>query len=133
MRILFAVLCSSLASCFPATVTQLKASSPRYEFSSAAGYQATYRQVLSFLESCVSGGFLLATNSIQGNLFTDIALGEITVRNNNMGDRSTLLQVEIKASEGKSQVAVYSAQIGIWKNYGQAIERHVNSGSASCN
>ncbi|WP_165493161.1 hypothetical protein [Hylemonella gracilis] len=131
-RIFLVALCTLLASCFPTTVAELKASAPRYEFSSAAGYQATYRQVFQFLDKCVNGGFLMSTNNVQGNLYTDISSGEITVRNNNMGDRSTLLQVEINGVNAKSQVIVYSVNIGIWKDYGRVIERNLNTGSAEC-
>ncbi len=74
----------------------------------------------------------MSTNNVQGNLYTDISSAEITVRNNNMGDRSTLLQVEINGVNAKSQVIVYSVNIGFWKDYGRVIERNLNTGSTEC-
>lgn len=132
MRFLAVLLCSLLTSCLPSTLAQLKASAHAHQFSVDLSYQATYRAVETLLDECVPGGFLGATNSVQGNLYTDIKAADVTVRNNNMGDKSTMLRIEIKGVGDQSKVTEYSAQVGIWKDYGRTIERGLRAGNRAC-
>lgn len=132
MRFVAVLLFPLLASCLPSTVAQLKESAPAHQFLVDLSYQMTYRVVEEFLEECIPGGFLMATNSVRGNLYTDLKTADITVQNNNMGDKSTMVRVEIKAIGEQSDVTVYSAPVGIWKDYGRTLERSLRAGTKTC-
>ena len=46
---------------------------------------------------------MLAINNIQGNVYSELGEANLTVRNNNMGDKSVMLHIELRAIEDKQK------------------------------
>lgn len=92
-----------LVSSLPSTVLELKSEATEKKFRVENSYQAAYRDLNQFLDQCISGGFMLAINNIQGNVYSELGEANLTVRNNNMGDKSVMLHIELRAIEDKQK------------------------------
>ena len=132
MRFLILFICILLASCMPSTVVELKSEARKKAFITEKSYQAVYRGLKNYLNMCIPGGFLASSFRVEGNIYNELREAELTVRNNNMGDKSVMVHIELKAINDKTQVTSYSAPIGIWKNYSDTIENHVKTGNTEC-
>ena len=132
MRFLILFICILLTSCMPSTVVELKSEATEKTFITENSYQAVYRDLKNYLNMCIPGGFLAAVFRVEGNIYNELREAELTVRHNNMGDKSVMVHIELKAINDKTQVTSYSAPIGIWKNYSDTIENHVKKGNTEC-
>ncbi|MBW5802050.1 hypothetical protein [Halomonas elongata] len=122
----------ALSGCAPSTVLELQNDSVQLDFSVAESYQQVFKDVRTELNRCMFGGALMAKTNIDAQLYPDLGEGEISVRYNNMGDRSVFLHVEIKEDGSATDVTTYSSTFGKWDAAGERVRRYAQNDVPMC-
>lgn len=103
---LLLTLCAVIG-CVPSTVAELKREAPPLRLTTTENYQSVYKRLKAAVEDGTNGGFLLAENHVQSELYPDLGLGEISVRNNNMGDKSVFGYCVVEKKGAYTQITAY--------------------------
>lgn len=132
-RAITAVLAAGvLAACAPSTVVELKRSSKPETFVVNTNYQLAFKNLKNELTRCVTDGFLMAKTGVDAQLYPDLGMGEIAVRNNNMGDISVFFQAELRKTPEGTRVSAYAADTHNWKSYTAKVTGFLKTGEPVC-
>lgn len=114
-----------LAGCAPSTVLELKDEATPVEFTTEKPYQRVFKDLKGELDRCIFGGFLMANARVDAQLYPDLGEGEISVRYNNMGDKSVFLLVEVLDQSQSTLVTAYPSTYGLWDQSGEQVRQFV--------
>lgn len=133
--VLIAMMVLLVSGCAPSTVLELRDEATPVTFTTDAQYQRVFKDLKDELSRCMFGGAMMATTTIDAQLYPDLGEGEISIRYNNMGDRSVFLHVEIidQGTEGQfTKVTAYPSTFGLWDKAGELVKSFVIDGVPYC-
>ena len=123
----------SVVACAPATIEGLRddhASS--YTFEIDENYQPVYRKILSTARKCYQTGMITAQMVVQGDLYHDIRMGNVTVALHGGFGVDTHMTIDISAlDDERTQVVVFNA-ISTWDSAARAVREWVEDNSTEC-
>lgn len=122
----------SLPGCAPSTVLELRDEAVTDTFAADQPYQQTFKDIRGELQRCMTGGFAMAKSDIDAQLYPDLNEGEISVRYNNMGDRSVFLHIELQGDTNTTEATTYTTTWGAWDDAGERVKRFVLKGKPMC-
>lgn len=122
----------ALTACGPATMQELRASpNLKARFEVPTNYQAAYRTVLDNSRRCWQGAITTAQMVVQGDLYTDIRSGHISVALHGGFGVVTYAGIDLKATgDAQTDVQVYAAQSN-WDT-SKMVKAWLENGSTSC-
>jgi hypothetical protein len=122
-----------LSACAPATIQGLKAQhAGKLAFEIDQNYQSVYRSIVTQARTCYQAGMITAQMIVQGDLYTDIRSGNVTVALHGGLGIDTYLTIDITAiGDNKTSVQTYYAT-DTWHNGAGAVERWVKNKSTEC-
>lgn len=122
-----------LTACAPATMQGVREKhSGEYSFTANESYQAVYRTVLHQARDCFATGMITAQVIVDGDLYTDIKSGNISVALHGGAGVDTYLVIDIKESTPtSSKVTVYNS-LSTWERSARAVEGWILHGSTEC-
>lgn len=123
-----------LSGCAPATVQGLREQHAGHlTFEVGENYQSVYRKIITPAKNCWQTGLITAQMVVQGDLYTDIRQGNVTVALHGGFGVDTYLTVDVVAlSDSKTRITVYY----VFENQNKqakTIERWVKQNSTDCN
>lgn len=125
----------TLTSCAPSTAAGVRAlgETRQFTFTAPQNYQAVYRKVLDQSRTCWQGGLITAQMMVNGDLYTDIKSGTITVAlSGGLGvDVYQVIDISL-VNENESLIKAYFPR-GQVANYGKMLKQWVLDNSTSCN
>lgn len=132
-RVIMALAVALLAGCAPATVGALRTQSAgKQVFEVDTNYQAVYRTIIERARSCFQAGMITAQMMVQGDLYTDIRSGTISVALHGGLGVDTYLAIDVSAiGENRARVETYYA-MNVHETNARAVEEWVRTGSAEC-
>lgn len=106
-----AILLVMLAGCAPATVQGLREQhAGKLVFEVEENYQSVYRKVITPARNCWQAGLITAQMVVQGEMYTDIRQGNVTVALHGGFGIDTYLTIDVAAlSDSKTRVTTYYA------------------------
>jgi hypothetical protein len=106
--------------------------SGEYTFKASEPYQAVYRTVLHQARECFATGMITAQMVVDGDLYTDIKSGNVSVALHGGAGVDTYLVIDIKESTStSSSVTVYNS-LSTWERPARAVESWVLHGATEC-
>lgn len=133
--VLVAALALLVSGCAPSTVLELREEATPVTFTTEAPYQRVFKDLKDEITRCTLGGAMVATTIIDAQLYPDLGEGEISIRYNNMGDKSVFLNVEIFDQEGqerRTRITAHPAPYGFWGESGEQVKSFVVNGDPIC-
>lgn len=134
VTLIFVVAISAITSgCAPATVKGLRENhAGTIVFDADQNYQAVYRTVLESARRCHQTGLITAQMVVDGDLYTDIEEGTVSVALHGGFGVDTHLAIDIKAVDKlRTSVTVYHA-LGTWRKAASTVQEWVLDGSSEC-
>lgn len=127
-----------LFGCAPATFEGLKEDRNvgRYQFESQKNYQEVFRIVVNKMRECTQSAALFGGGTtVQGDLYTDIKKGEITLVNLTAFGSNVPMGISITSiDDTKTAVDIYYyfASMPAWKRSAEIVEEWVEKGYQKC-
>jgi hypothetical protein len=134
MKSLFvALVFAALTGCAPETVADLRNKhAGKLTFEIEKNYQPVYRSIIERARSCFEGAAIAAQEIVQGDLYTDLRSGNVSVAMQSIGGVNNYLTIDITAlSDNSTKVETYYAYSGQLRT-AQVIEKWVRDGSNEC-
>lgn len=103
--VLLLIVCTT--GCAPSTVAGLKRKAPPVVLTTEENYQSVHKRLKKAIENGIFGGLWLAENNTQSELYPDLGLGEISVKNNSIGGRSVFGHCIVEKIDGRTKVTAY--------------------------
>ena len=121
-----------LAGCAPATMQELRRKpGGEAKFQSPENYQLVYRTILNNARRCYQTGLVTAQMIVQGDLYTDIKTGEVTVALHGGLGVSTYLGIDIRAiGDEMTEVKIFSSSSNLAA--ARAVRAWVDKKSEGC-
>ena len=122
-----------LTACAPSTVKALKDDpSGRISFDVPLNYQGVYRTVLERAQTCYTSGLITAYTTAQGNLYSDIKEGDVSIETHGGLGISVYAAINIKSvSENETRVTTFYAS-STWKNTPDIVANWIKNNSNEC-
>ena len=119
--------------CAPATIQGLRDNpAGKLIFEVDQNYQKVYRIILNKARNQWQAGMITAQRVVQGDLYTDIESGNITVALHWVFGIDTYLTIDIKAlPDTRTKVSTYYS-LSTWKSGAELVEQWVKNGSTEC-
>lgn len=119
--------------CAPATVQKLRENpTGQSSFETNENYQSVYRKIVTNARRCYQGGMITAQMVVQGDLYTDIKKGNVSIALHGGLGISTYANVDIEAiTEDKTKVIIYYG-MGSWEGITRVVEAWIKQGSDKC-
>jgi len=122
-----------IAGCVPSTVQLLRENpSGKSTFVADEGYQQVYRKVVTKARNCFQTGMITAQMVVQGDLYTDIRTGHVSIALHGGLGVSTYANVDIEAiSDNETRVTTYYG-FPTWSRIVPTVEDWVKLNSDQC-
>ena len=125
--------CLQTAACAPTTMQDVREKhSGEYTFAVHEPYQKVYRTILYQARKCFATGMITAQMVVDGDLFTDLKTGNVSVALHGGAGVNTFLVIDIKESTDMSTAVTVYNSVGTWEKPAKAVEEWVIDGSTEC-
>lgn len=124
-----------LAGCAPISPQALRQEAGgRVEFVAQVSYQEAYRRAISQMRRCYQGGgVIVAPTVVQGDLYTDIQRGEISIAIMGIAGAMNTVVVDIDAAGDSSSKVTTYYWIATWAQVADAVRLWINERYLDCN
>lgn len=119
-----------LSGCAVETPGQLRSVGITQQFTVNETYEVIHRKILRQAEECLpSLSVFLASMEIVDSTYPENKSSTIKIVLRNMGVRNHYAMIEIDQANDTSNVAVYSQNLGVWKDYPRKVEKWARGGT----
>lgn len=115
-----------LGGCAPGTAQGLRDKySGKFVFKVDENYQSVYRKIVTQARNHFQTGLITAQMVVQGDIYTDIKSGNVTIALHGGLGVDTYMTIDINAlSDNQTRVTTYYA-LGTWESSAKAVEEWV--------